>query len=90
MRFGSLQRFGFDQVSYFQDLPHLEQLRFHGLVTILAFFLSQNLEVLFHTPTLLGFPLWSFPLFEGEIFFQIIPSSHYVNHLSVTLQLSKI
>jgi len=49
--------FWFRQGFLIRDLPHPERLRFHGLVTALAIFLSQNLEVLFHTSTLLRFAL---------------------------------
>jgi hypothetical protein len=68
----------------------LNMLRLHGLVTILAFFLKWNLEVFFHTTTPISFPLWSFSLFKGELFFRIISSSHYVNHLEGTKRLSQV
>jgi hypothetical protein len=61
-----------------------DRLRFHGLVTVLTFCLNKNLGVLFHTPTLVRFPLWSFSLFEGTLFLQITSSSHYVNLKTVT------
>jgi hypothetical protein len=42
---------------WFQDLPHPEKVRFYGLITVLAFCPCSNLTVLFHTATLMGFPL---------------------------------
>lgn len=57
MRFVSLERFGLSKVSCTRELPHPERLRFHGLATVLTFFLSLNFKALFHASTLLRFPL---------------------------------
>jgi len=49
--------FWYRQGGLIRDLPHPERLRFHGLITVLTLFLSRNLEILFHTSTLMRFAL---------------------------------
>lgn len=67
-----------------QDLPHPERLAPGRFAYRFNAFLGFSLKVIFHTSTLLRFPLWSFFLFEGELPFRTIPSSLCVAYAAGT------